>query len=231
MSRLWSLPSAVVLVLVTIGPLGAYLEVLSPAQGFYLFGFGILAGAVSGLLFSGAAAFASLTGRAWRGRALRSALIPLGVTLAVVVPRLNNPPPILNDVTTDLADPPQFELDVAAGPGLPVEVVEQQKLAYPELQSLVVPEAPAACFTRVLAAARAMPDWEVITSDSAGGVIRAVATRRIFRFRDDVVIRIRPEGAGSKIDLRSRSRVGRGDMGANAARILAYQDQFRAASP
>jgi len=64
-------------------------------------------------------------------------------------------------------------------------------------------------------------DLEVTLSDQARGVIEARATSKLFRFVDDVAIRVRPKEGGSVVDIRSKSRVGQGDMGANADRIRA----------
>jgi uncharacterized protein (DUF1499 family) len=59
----------------------------------------------------------------------------------------------------------------------------------------------------------------VIDVDFTDGRLEAISVSRVFRFIDDVVVRVRPEGSGSRIDMRSKSRVGKGDLGANAARI------------
>ena len=67
-----------------------------------------------------------------------------------------------------------------------------------------------------------MSHWEVTHADAESGRIEATATSRVFHFVDDIVIRVRPDGAGSRVDLRSRSRVGQSDLGANAKRIHAY---------
>jgi uncharacterized protein (DUF1499 family) len=68
-----------------------------------------------------------------------------------------------------------------------------------------------------------MPTWVITAEDPAGGTIEAVVTSRLFGFQDDVVIRVRPDGTGaSRVDMRSKSRDGKGDLGANASRIRAY---------
>ena len=64
--------------------------------------------------------------------------------------------------------------------------------------------------------------WEVVDADVGTGVIEATDTTLWFGFKDDVVIRITPTTAGSRIDMRSLSRVGRSDVGANAARIRKF---------
>ena len=80
---------------------------------------------------------------------------------------------------------------------------------------------PGSAFTRALAAAR-RAGWAIVAADSAAGRIEATATTGWFGFKDDVVIRIRPSGTGSRLDVRSESRVGGSDVGTNARRIRAY---------
>jgi uncharacterized protein (DUF1499 family) len=69
--------------------------------------------------------------------------------------------------------------------------------------------------------------WEIVAADSAAGRIEATATSAWFGFKDDVVVRITPEGDGSRVDVRSVSRVGKGDVGANAARIRDYLERLK----
>ncbi|MEX2241047.1 MAG: DUF1499 domain-containing protein [Burkholderiales bacterium] len=64
--------------------------------------------------------------------------------------------------------------------------------------------------------------WEIVATDAAAGRIEATDTTFWFGFKDDVVIRVEGDGAGSRVDVRSVSRVGVGDVGANAKRIRAY---------
>ena len=68
--------------------------------------------------------------------------------------------------------------------------------------------------------------WEVVNADRAAGRIEATDTTFWFGFKDDVVVRIRPADNGSRVDLRSVSRVGGGDIGANAARIRAFSSRL-----
>lgn len=206
--------------------------VLGPEIGFRIFGLGVLLGALLGVGLAGAAAFASATGRDWRATALKAALIPLVVTLAIVIPQLANPGArvVLNDVSTDLEDPPFFLPDVAAGTtasqGPPPELRALQRRSYPEIAPIHSSLPPAEAWPRALELAKRMERWRVTDLEESRGIIQAVALSRIFRFVDDVVIRIRPEDGGSRIDLRSRSRVGRGDLGANAARVIEFQRRF-----
>jgi len=136
----------------------------------------------------------------------------------------------IHDVTTDTADPPEFvaALPVRAQTGAlnPVEyggptVAAAQERSFPDIKPLRLDLAPSTAFDRALAAVRAM-NWELIAADASAGRIEATDTTALFGFKDDVVVRLRPDGSGSRIDVRSLSRVGGGDLGANAKRIRAY---------
>lgn len=136
--------------------------------------------------------------------------------------------PQIHDVTTDPGNPPMFEAITAARRGAgsnPIDydpvVAPLQAAAYPALKPLVVAQAPGAAFDKALAAAKAR-GWEIAATDAAAGRIEATDTVPWWGFKDDIVVRLRPEGAGTRIDVRSKSRVGRGDLGVNAARIEAY---------
>ncbi len=101
------------------------------------------------------------------------------------------------------------------------EIAAQQRAAYPDVVPLHLASTPAAVFTRALDAARTM-GWDLVNADSSEGRIEAVATTRWFGFQDDVVVRLTPDGSRTRIDVRSVSRVGRSDVGANARRIRRY---------
>jgi uncharacterized protein (DUF1499 family) len=115
---------------------------------------------------------------------------------------------------TNASNPPEY-----AGP----EVAAQQKKAYPDLAPIRLAVPPAQAFDKARAAAQAL-GWEIVASDPAEGRLEATDTTRWFAFKDDVVVRIRPDGDGSRVDVRSKSRVGRSDVGANAARIRAFRE-------
>ena len=143
--------------------------------------------------------------------------------------RLAERVPPIHDISTDTQDPPGFVAVLPLRAGAPnsatyggAEVAAAQRKAYPDIRPLELPAAtPAAAFARALAAARAA-GWAIVAVDSTAGSIEATATTGWFGFKDDVVVRIRPEGAGSRVDVRSVSRVGRSDVGTNARRIRRY---------
>lgn len=136
--------------------------------------------------------------------------------------------PPIHDITTDMTDPPAFvailplrasatNSAVYAGDS----IARLQRAAYPDVQPLILPVPPPAAFERAVAAANVM-GWDIVAGDSPSGRLEATATTTWFGFKDDVVVRIRAENGGSRIDVRSVSRVGRSDVGANAARITRY---------
>jgi len=67
-----------------------------------------------------------------------------------------------------------------------------------------------------------MQGWQIVNADKNKGVIEATEMTFWFGFKDDIVVRIAPQGSGSRIDIRSLSRVGKSDVGANADRIRKY---------
>ena len=145
--------------------------------------------------------------------------------------------PPIHDITTDPDNPPAFvavaALREAAGPDRVAyegaRVAEQQRLAHPDIQPLTLALSPAAAFNRALDTAQRM-GWTIVTADDAAGRIEASDRSRWFGFTDDIVIRIIPSASGSRIDLRSSSRVGRSDFGVNAARVESYLSALRAAT-
>jgi uncharacterized protein (DUF1499 family) len=169
--------------------------------------------------------------RLGRGRALLGAalgLLVLGTVVASQGRRLLLPP--INDITTDIDDPPAF-VAAPAATGADMAYDAQRfaaptRSAYPDLETIQLDAPPARAFARIQNAAREL-GWEITHSDAEAGILEATETTRVFRFVDDVVVRVRPSGTGSAVDVRSRSRLGRGDLGANAARIRRLRDAIR----
>lgn len=133
---------------------------------------------------------------------------------------------MIHDVTTDPDNPPAFialrETRLACPngaeySGLPADEHRQR---YPDLMTAVFEQQVAHVFGVVLAFAEAL-DWKIAAAVESEGRIEATATTRVFRFKDDVVIRIRPAVNGSRLDARSASRVGSSDFGVNARRLRA----------
>jgi uncharacterized protein (DUF1499 family) len=142
--------------------------------------------------------------------------------------------PPIHDITTDTDHPPEFVAVVALrGPDSnPLEyggakVAEQQKSAYPDVAPLVLPLPQAQAWEKARGAAEKM-GWTIDATDQPSGRIEATATTAWFGFKDDVVVRVMSTDADhSRVDVRSVSRVGTSDLGANAARIRKYLAALR----
>jgi len=144
--------------------------------------------------------------------------------------------PFIHDITTDTADPPEFvavvplRADAPNPPGYQgEEVAAQQREGYPDIGTLELDMPAGVAFERALATARDM-GWDIVAAVPGVGRIEATATTFWFGFKDDIVIRIEATDGGSLLDMRSKSRVGRSDVGANAARIRRFTEEFRQAS-
>lgn len=158
----------------------------------------------------------------------------IAVVLAVVVlyaplstlRKGGNVPPI-HDISTDLDNPPVFvavpALRAASDNSLEIkaEVQAQQKAFYTELAPKRLDGSPKDNFAKAVAGAEAM-GWDIVAQDASAGTLEATATTALFGFKDDVSIRLSADAGATKVDMRSVSRVGVSDLGANAARIEAY---------
>lgn len=214
----------------TFAAAGAFLAhdaALPSFAGFKLFVLGIPL-AVIGILFGAFASFRGRSGRN-RGAVLKAALgsTTATLTLAAIVGGavLGFGHPRINDITTDTDDPPRFVAALRARPGAgdmayPREFAEQQKRAYPGVATRTMALPPEQAFDHVREALESMENIRIVDASKSEGRIEAVAVSRIFHFVDDVVVRIRPSpDGGSRVDIRSRSRDGKGDLGVNAQRI------------
>lgn len=226
---------ALSLLAVGVGPLLAHLELAAPFTGFRIFGLGLLLG-VSALLLGALALFATRSGaaRADRGRAWSAFVCGAAVTLLFLgLAGAGRGLPLINDITTSPDDPPGYRTapTLPANRGrdfvYPTGNVALERAAYADLAPIALKLPPAEAYTRALHAAGAL-GWEITRNDPAAGELEATSTSRLFRFVDDVVVRVRPDGAGSRVDVRSKSRDGKGDFGANAQRIRAFRAQLSA---
>lgn len=153
-------------------------------------------------------------------------VIAAGMPLKSINTARNSP---IHDVSTDRENPPQFvavlPLRTAAKAANPTnydaKTAELQKETYPDIGPLHLDVPPAQAFDRAQAAAKEMK-WDIIITDPSQGRIEATATTFWFGFKDDVVVRIAADGSGSRVDVRSLSRIGQSDVGANAKRVRDY---------
>lgn len=162
--------------------------------------------------------------------------------LAWFIPETFRPPegtPPIHDIATNPDAPLQYEaiaplradapnnMDYGVMDGITVEEHRRAQLeAYPEIQPQQYSAPPDEIFDRALAVAEDM-GWEIVEADRAAGRIEATDTTFWFRFKDDVVVEVRQAPGGSVLNARSLSRVGRSDVGKNAARLSEYFERIR----
>ena len=103
----------------------------------------------------------------------------------------------------------------------------RQRAAYPDVKPIVTSLRQHDAFRRALEVAEQL-GWAIVAQEETRGIIEAVDTTSLLRFKDDVVVRIQPHEEGSRVDLRSLSRIGRADFGKNARRIMKFTKYFTA---
>jgi uncharacterized protein (DUF1499 family) len=211
------------------------LAIAGPGTRFGLWHYGTGLLLMSGALFVGlAAALLALVllviPKTRAGSGVTLAIIALLVGLgAAWVPfngyRTVKSLPVIHDITTDTVNPPKFVavMPLRANASNPPdyageEVAKQQRQGYPDIQTLALNDPPIEVLRKARMALEDM-DLEIVAVEPEEGRIEATATTFWFGFKDDVVIRVVADGSGSRLDMRSKSRVGRSDVGANAARI------------
>ncbi len=136
--------------------------------------------------------------------------------------------PRIHDISTEPDNPLPFVAVLPLRQGARNSVQPEpataaaQKKGYPDIAPLMLPLPAAQAFERAERAALAM-GWTLVAVQRQEMRIEATATTRLFGFKDDVVIRVTPQGEGaSRVDMRSLSRIGTSDMGTNAQRIRDY---------
>ncbi len=170
-----------------------------------------------------------------RQAALKRSLAAVpGVLLAGALLGSSGDYPPIHDISTDTDNPPVFvEGIVERGSDsnsldIKPDYIAEQLKAYPDLATINSELDQAAAMARAADIAAGM-QWEIYNNDADAGLIEAAYTSFWFGFVDDIAIRFTPSATGTDIDLRSTSRVGRGDLGANAKRIRAFTRAFQAA--
>ncbi len=168
------------------------------------------------------------------GRAISGLL--LGVLLLAYPGYLGyraNKLPAINDVTTDTAHPPPFgKLAALRPPGTaiyPAKFAALQEEVYPEIVPLEFDASPQTAYRETLKLIEKRK-WQVVDEmppvGRSDGTIEAVAHTLIMGFPDDVVIRVSADGKGARVDVRSASRFGLNDFGANARRVAALLEDI-----
>ena len=228
----FSIPVALLAIVIVRGGL------LDLVPGLATFGGALALAAVAILLALGAFVVIWQEGLRGTGHAVLALFIGLAILaypayLAVRAYRL----PTINDITTDPIDPPRFEAiarlrsrdaNPIAYAGL--RAAELQRAAYPDIEPLLLNVTPQQAYDTALAIITRRK-WRIVDARAPqpgrrDGLIEAVARTPIMGFRDDIVVRIRRAPDGARVDARSASRYGRGDLGVNARRIRALLDDI-----
>lgn len=239
-TRALMVAAVVLLVILVTGPLG-YKFGLVPLQPSIL---SLPIAAIGGLLvFVVGMIYLIIAIRAGLGRDRNLIVVAMVLGLlpfAIVGPQMGaaGAVPPIHDITTDVDNPPAFvalaDIRKAAPNGIEYgsenmsaeELAEKTLEGYPDLAPLMTPLDPQAALSRAQATLTSM-GLDIVSVDADAGMIEATATTFWFGFKDDMIVRVvgNAEG-GSRVDLRSMSRVGQSDIGANAARIMKFVESF-----
>jgi uncharacterized protein (DUF1499 family) len=156
------------------------------------------------------------------------ALLPLLLFTPFIIRLIRYP--MINDVTTDTGNPPSFEAvgelsgNSASEMVFPKENADVIASAFPDLAPVSISAEDA--FETVLKTARDY-GWEIVREDREKGIIEAVAETAVYHFRDYIVLRLRKDGDRMIVDMRSKSRDGKSDLGTNSLRISAFLEALR----
>lgn len=141
--------------------------------------------------------------------------------------------PPIHDITTDIQNPPQFKaiVPLRANSPNPPEYIrdngtpESQRSFYGDIEPITSNMSYEEAFQRALNTVHKL-SWTLVDENKAEGRIEAYEKLAWYGFIDDIVIRVDTTETGVEIDIRSKSRIGRGDLGVNAKRIKAYKKAF-----
>ena len=156
--------------------------------------------------------------------------IAIALPLGMMTTAKNVPP--IHDISTDVVNPPEFAAIAPLRADAPnpveyagAEAAEQQRTAYPDLQTLTYSQSKPEL---VEASKKAVENlgWELVNTDADKGIVEATETTAWFGFKDDVIIRVTENDSERLVDIRSKSRIGKSDLGKNAARIHALIDEL-----
>ncbi len=203
---------------------GFYFVVL----GFFIAILGFVIGIIALLV-----TFLMPTRRPGRAKAVIGTILALIVIIPIIhiIQSTHQYPPI-NDLTTDTKNPPSFEYAQTLPANRTRDMSYKQEMAsiqeaapvYRNLAPLKLPGSPDDVYKRVEIIAGEFPGWQITRREPARHTVEGVATSTIFQFKDDFVIQVRPtpNDSGSLVEMRSKSRDGKGDLGTNYNRIESF---------
>ncbi len=168
----------------------------------------------------------------WGSTLVYAVLALVAVAMPVSMMSKASTVPPIHDITTDVTNPPAFVAVAPLREGAPNpityeggEVTKQQLEAYPEIKTQLLPQNLEAVLSAAENAIVAL-GWER-AQGALPNTLEATDTTLWFGFKDDVVIRLTPKNNNTLVDVRSKSRVGKSDLGKNAQRINAFFDELR----
>ncbi len=211
------------LALMAAGVALAHFEVIAAMQGFLIY---LLAGLVSLIHTALLLLMRFVLKKKPTRRVVAGAAVPFLLVIASASQGFGAPR--INDISTDLENPPQFDAvaKLPANKGrdmsFPPAFAEEVRKGYPQLTSFGTSgrqPTQKEMFDSALEIAKSRPGWIIVRSNADEGIVEGTAETRLFRFRDDFVIRIGGKDGKTVLDMRSKSRDGKGDLGANAKRI------------
>ena len=242
-SRWWSklllVSACILLFLLVSGPLG-YKYGIAPLVPSLVSLLVAMVGAV--IVFVGALAMLFIANKNGLTKDRNNLLISMVLCLVPIIAmgpqigKARSVPPI-HDISTDTKDPPTFSNAIItlrqgspnslvyALDGSAEKLAELQIAAYPGLETLKSALPVSDAVERAVEVLTSQ-GLEIVNTDAGGGIVEATATTFWFGFKDDLVVRIRSSNSESMIDARSVSRVGQGDIGANAERISLFLEAF-----
>ena len=208
------------------GIVGAYTRLLGPGPGFGLYAIGMLLSVIA--VIAGFIDF-SKNGSSWRSGILALAFLPLASLVYGFVK--SRGVPVLNDVTTNMDIPPAFvhakTLPENEGRDMsfPLEFKPMIKEHYGDLEPQISTDTIDETHIKVMNVIEGLSNWEIGSTEieSSKITIEGTITSEVFGFVDDyIVVLTKPGSGGCIIDMRSKSRMGRSDLGQNAEHIRLF---------
>ncbi|CAM3923084.1 MULTISPECIES: DUF1499 domain-containing protein [Pseudoalteromonas] len=231
MKALVSFVCALAILLVVLpGPLYKW-HILDLSTAFTGIRFGVYAG-VAGLVLLAVQLLFMRKNINWLATIVSAVFAIVAVAMPLSLMNKAKGVPPIHDISTDVAAPPEFVAIAAIRVDAPnpveyagAETAAQQLKAYPELVTLKYTDNTKTVFGVAKNAVEQL-GWELVSADPSQGIIEATDTTAWFGFKDDVVIRIKSKQGITLVDVRSKSRVGKSDLGKNAARIHEFIEQI-----
>ncbi len=230
----------IALAAILAGMVSAHYGLTTPFFGFQLLLIGLVFAALS--LLCGLIALPMTYFSPKRRAALGRAALGFVLALVIIIPILlivskTRQYPLINDITTDTQKPPAFvkAIELQPKPGRDMTynpqfaAIQNGAAAYHDLAPLKMEGEPDEIYKRVEILAGEVPNWQITRNDLQNRTLEGVATSGLFKFHDDFIIEVRPaDGGGSLVEMRSKSRDGKGDLGTNYHRITSFMRILKA---